>query len=171
MPSSTLTLAINTGAYSNNLWTSPANGLVSNNAYASNAPGVTGNRYFTYDTNAAALIPAGAVIVGVWLQVEHRVSATALGPNVMGAPGTSSGVAAPGGGQSAINGLTTDTVHSWGGPTNPLGATSVADLATLVVRISQTTAGAVTHFLDNATMVVDWVLPSGANVLFFGENF
>jgi hypothetical protein len=170
MPTSTITLTMNAGAFSNGTWTTPGNALVSNNAYASLNPGVTSNRYLTFDTNAAALIPTDAVIVGVLVQVEHRVSATTFGPNLMAGPGTAAGVMTSGG-QTPINGVTTDTVHSWGGGTNPLGALDVSSLATCIVRVSQTSAGSATHFIDNVAMWVDWVLPSGANVLFFGENF
>lgn len=169
MPTTALTLTVNATGYTNSSWTTPLNALVSNNTYASFAPGATSNRYFAYDTNAASVLPANAVIVGVEVTIQYRVSATTLGPTVVAGPGQSN---IPASSAGAITGTTTKATYTFGGPTNKLNALDRSYLATLAVRISQTTAGTVTHFLDHATMTVYWETPAtGPNLLFFGENF
>lgn len=165
MPSTTLTLSINATGYTNNLWTSPANGLVSNNAYASVVPGATSSRTLTYDTNAASVIPANAVITGVRMNVEYRVSTAGTGEVMFGGPGASGGTAA------GVSGSTTDTVYVFGGTGNPLGATSRGDLTVFSVKLYQGSNGSVTHYIDNAAAYVDWEYPATVNPLFFGENF
>ncbi|MBO9680959.1 MAG: hypothetical protein J7556_22260 [Acidovorax sp.] len=171
MPSNALTLSVNATGYNNSSWTSPANALVSNNAYATKAPGVTSNQYFAYDTNAASVLPVDAVIVGVVITVEYKVSATALGPKVETAgPAAGSGIPLSNS-EPPIIGTTADVVYTVGSPTNPLGATSRDSLTTMALRLNQATSGSVTHYIDNATMTVYWDYPSTGNVLFFGEPF
>lgn len=163
-----LTLTANPTGYTNSNWTTPANALTSNNSYASQALSGTSSRLFAYDTNASSVIPANAVISGVVATVESRVSVASYG-TLVGASPSATGL---GGSINMVGVTTTDAVYVYGASDDPLGATSLASLATLAVRAQNATSGTATVYIDHATMTVYWDYPTdGTHCMFFGENF
>ena len=159
MPSVKLTLSVNPSGYTNSYWTGPPNGLVVDGASAYTKPGSGNSRAFTYDTNASAMIPANAVITGVRMDVAGYVSIVSGGETVRAGPGAFGGTAAYDAWTAA------DIWHVFGGPGNTLGATSVADLAIMSVRVVQGTNSAVTHYIDGADAYVYWEYPASVNSL------
>lgn len=162
-----LTLTVNASGYANSYWTSPADALTANGAYASANPG-SGSRTFAYDTNAASAIPANAVILGVVITVKGYATTTANTPLIGAAP-SASGI----GGAATLQPVTaTNAVYTYGASDNPLDALSRADLATLAVRVQNTSGSTSTYYIDHATMTVYWDYPTdGVHCMFFGENF
>lgn len=162
-----LTLTVNPTGYANSYWTSPANALTANNSYASAGPG-SGSRTFAYDTNAASVIPANAVILGVVITIKGYATVIANVP-MIGAEPSSSGV----GGDATLQPVTTtNAIYTYGASDNPMGATSRADLVTLAVRVQNTSGNNSLYYIDHATMTVYWDYPAdGVNCMFFGENF
>ena len=157
MPSVKLTLSVNPSGYTNSYWTGPSNGLVVDGASAYVKPGSGSSRTFTYDTNASAMIPANAVITGVRMDVAGYVSIASGTEMVRAGPGVS-------GGTAAYDAWTAANIwHVFGGPGNTLGATSVADLAIMSVRVIQGTNSAVTHYIDGADAYADWEYPPSVN--------
>lgn len=148
--------------------TNPANVATSNNVYATRAKANTSNDYAVWTTNAASVIPADAVILGVKMQVEYKVSTTASSPFFRAGIGelamnTNYTTASP---------TTSDVTYTFGGPTDNMGAASRADLANVSLRISQSTSTSTTHSVDYFSVTVYWDYPTdGANCMFFGENF
>lgn len=161
-----LTLTINPTGYTNDYWASPANALTANNSYASAGPG-SGSRTLAYDTNAASVIPANAVILGVVITVRGYATTIANVPRI-GAQPSSNGI----GGATTLQPVAaTNTTYNYGAGDDPLGAVSRADLATLALRVQNTSGSTSTYYIDHATMTVFWDYPPAGNALFFGENF
>jgi len=163
MASATLTLTVSTSTG----WVNPTNALVSNNAYASysSVTALGSNFYFRFNTNAAALLPANAVITGVRMDVEYRTNNAAPQPRFCAGPGDFGGTANP------VVVTTTDTVYVFGGPGNTLGAVTRDDVATSSIQFGNNASGSAAHYIDNVVMYVDWELPKTGNTLFHGENF
>lgn len=162
-----LTLTVNPTGYTNSYWTTPSNALTANNTYASAGPG-SGSRTFVYDTNAASVIPANAVILGVVITIKGYATVIANVP-MIGAGPSSSGV---GGGVTLRPVTTTNAIYTYGASDDPMGATSRADLVTLAVRVQNTSGNNSIYYIDHATMTVYWDYPAdGVNCMFFGENF
>ncbi|WP_147403629.1 hypothetical protein [Alicycliphilus denitrificans] len=149
-------------------FTNPANVATSNNVYATATKSSTSNDYAVWTTNAASVIPANAVILGVQMQVEYKVSTTASSPFFRAGIGE----LAQNTGATTASPTTSDVTYTFGGPTDNMGAASRADLAKVALRISQSTSTSTTHSVDYFGVTVYWDYPTdGTNCMFFGENF
>ena len=168
MPSGTLTLTVDTAIG----WTNPNNSIGSNNAYSTytdtGSPGT--NYYFRYNTNAstfAGVAGAGAVIVGVVMTDEYKASTVTPQPRVSAGPKEFGG---PNEGDVFVT--TTDVIYTFGSPTNPLGASTFADLNTVSLRVGKNATGTVTYSVDHVTCTIYWELgTTSTKTLFFGELF
>ena len=173
MPTTQLTLTVPSG-FNNNVWTTPANAVVSDNLYASIDAGSHIYRTLTYQTNAVLALPANAIILGVQLGIEYRVSHTGYNAQARALSRAQTET----GGAGYVAGTTQDALYYFGGSTNSLGVTRRDQLDQFVVQVRQQNGSGSTQviqYIDSAACWVYWELPPPppprVNVLFFGENF
>lgn len=144
-------------------WSNPVNIYTTASAYASyNQSGQGTNAYFRFNTNAASVIPAKAVLLGVETRLKAYTNTATPQPRVNMGPG-------PFGGTASVYYLTTTaTTYTMGGPTNLNGAATLSDIGNGAIRHGNDGTGTAKIYVNSLVMDVYWKLPSGLNVLFFG---
>lgn len=151
-------------------WTSTSSVFAADGStatYTDSAPPLN-NYYFKFDTDAASMIPANAVISGVRIQVRYQSSTLPPQPRISAGPGEFGG---PSGTNQYV--LNTLAYYTFGSSTDPLGATSVSDVTRISLKFGKDATGNVTYFFDYITVDVHWdnAGAGGGSALFFGELF
>ena len=159
-------------ASQNGIWTSQAQGIGDDNLYATHVKTTTSFAPYYCLNNSDVVVPAGAILRGIQIEVDVKVSVTSSSPTFwLKVWGTADGVYT-----SGTIAETTERRYVFGSMSDALvrtvlgGDGSTPD-SNFYIRFTQSTTTSTTYSLDNITCQVCYELPVTGNALFFGEIF